>query len=416
MGIKLRQAIERSLAIILALLFVLPLVLTTIRRLPALTKLDRALDRAWLGEVQLNGVTTLASLLPARWGYIRHRDWQNSAAGVFNENFAGREALIRCTNELWFRIFDNTGNAALSVVVCEHDQLTEIGYVQEYFHGRITKEALEPWVRNLRRLQDLRRAAGQACVVVLTPGKLSIYPEIAPRCWRDSYDPRPRVHTVLTDLFREKGIIFVDAVDLVGRERWKNPPAPLFPKGGTHWNRRAALAAANAIQATFAQQGKPAGQIQIESSEVTDKPVGLLEAELVGVMNLMFPWRYPCESIRLRPAAKRRDQQMKMSVVSGSFGWELQRIFYESGDYQTVNLLWYYTLSKISAPPGLPFGMRAPAKPIDLDAELFAADCLLLEINEAVAVSPTHFLSVFVQEAIEHLEKKNAPAPAAASH
>ena len=109
-------------------------------------------------------------------------------------------------------------------------------------------------------------------VVLLTPGKPSTYPEDVPRAWRRRYDPRPRARDLLTELFRENGIVFVDGVDVIEQEKLKGPPAPLFPKGGSHWNERAGFLVANALQARLAEQNKPVEQIELlESIIVNDQ-------------------------------------------------------------------------------------------------------------------------------------------------
>ena len=203
MKTTLSRAIERTLALTLGVLFLLPLLLTTIRNLPINAKWARQLDRAWLGRVELAGVTSPTVEVPLTWRSISRGEFQERKALQFNESFAGRKALIRGTNELWFRLFRDTANASSRIAVGEDDVLFEKSYLCEYFLDRNNKSDLEPWVRKLRRLQDFCRSIDMGFVVMLTPGKPSTYPEDIPRAWRRWYDPRPRARVLLTELFRE---------------------------------------------------------------------------------------------------------------------------------------------------------------------------------------------------------------------
>jgi hypothetical protein len=399
---------ERTLAVTLALLFVTPLLLTVIRNLPIKAKLGCCLDLAWIGRHKLGGFTPPVPDVPLTWASLANAEFQKRKTLQFNENFAGRTALTRLTDELWFRLFHDTANASAIIAVGEHDTLFEKGYLHEYFLDRNNKAALEPWVKDLRRLQDFCRSIGMGFVIVLVPSKASIYPEETPLAWRRWYNPEPRVQVLLPELFRENGIVFVNGVELMAREKLKHPPAPLFPKGGSHWSRRGALVAANAIQAHFAEQNKPAEQIQSLESTVTNEPLGD-EQDLVHLMNLARPWKYPVERITLEPSTRSETDRMNLVIVGDSFTWALQRVFDESKQYSNISFWFYYKLYKTSITNGEPARIRETALPVDFSREVFAADCLLLVINEASAISPEHHLSAFIKDALAHLPDPAAP-------
>jgi hypothetical protein len=406
----LRRPGERNLVITLVLLFILPLALTTVRCLPHMPQVASAMDRLWLGSVHLGGVTVPPAYLPPTWNSVRHSHFQRYVAQQFNERFAGRELLVRCMGELWFRLFHETANPSSNVAIGEDDVLFEKNYLDEHFRSRNSKAGLAPWLSDLRQLQDFCRRMDMGFVLVLAPGKSSIYPEKAPRIWRRSSNPEPRAHDLLSELCREKEIVFVDGVDITLREKLKLPPVPLFPKGGTHWNRRAALAVANGVQAKLAEQSKSAASIGSLGSKVSDYPEGD-DKDILSLMNLAFPWRYPCETMEIERSTRPGSERMTMVIIGDSFTWELQRIFGESAQYSHVDSYFYYTLYKTWTPPGPPAGVRQPATPIDFHREIFAADCLVLELNEAVALNSTHFLAAFVRDALAHLPQPGTPDP-----
>ena len=410
--VRLRELTERTLAICLALLFVAPLLLTVIRNVPysskAGVKLSRWLDSQWIGKPRLYGVTIPAANVQLTLHSLANGEFQRQQARQFNEGFAGREALIHVTNELWFRLFHETGNSALDVVIGKHDVLFFRGYLDEYFLFRNDRSVLEPWVKELRRLQDFCRNIGMGFVVILTPSKVSIYPEDVPDAWRGQYDSRPRGRVVLKELFHDNGIAFVDAVDLVALEKFKRPPVPLFPKGAAHWNSRAALVAANAIQARLAEQGKAVWPIEVAERTISEKPEAE-EGDLLRLLNLIFPWRYPCERLTIKRRVTPPSAQLTMAAIGSSFTWELSRQLSTSGQFSDISVYFHYRLYKSREMGDHSETVRKPATPVDFSREIFAADCLLLELNESITPSPEHYLSAFIKDALAHLPDPAAP-------
>jgi SGNH hydrolase-like domain, acetyltransferase AlgX len=412
--LNLRRLTEQTLAATLALLFVMPLLLTVIRNLPLKSKtglkLSSWLDHHWIGEPHPTGVTNPDPEVQLTWHSLRTGEFQKQEALRFNKSFAGRELFIRYTNEIWFRLYHDTAIPSAHVIVGKHDSLFGKGYLLEHFFARIDRSTLEPWVKDLRRLQDFCRSIDMGFVVVVTPGKASIYPEDAPDAWQRGYDPRPRVHPLLTELFRENGIVFVDGVDLVAREKLKHPPVPLFPKGGIHWNPRATLVTSNAVLARLAEQGKPVRPIEIVGSTISNEPVGD-ECDVLQLMNLARRWKYPCERLTIK-RTETPPAHLNMTAVGGSFTWSLLQQFSASGQFSNINCYFYYKMYKAREIGEYSQRVRTPATPVDFGREIFAADCLLLEINEATAAASEHFLSVFLKDALAHLPDPAAPKPA----
>jgi hypothetical protein len=423
--LNLRLLGERTLVFALLLAWIGPLMLTGLRYLPHSPKLAWLLDSALIGKVNLSGVTEKHPDVPFGWKSLVTAEFQKEKARGFDEGVCGRELMIRATNELWFRLFHDTASSTSIVAVGKHDVLFEQTYLNEYFVARNSKAVLEPWIKQLRQLQDFCRRIGMGFAVVIAPGKPAVYPEHIPRDWQGRYDPRPRGPILVAELLREHEIEWIDGNELAQREKLKNPPAPLFPKGGIHWNRRTVFVTANEIQKRFFQQGKPAEQIQFNRSWVVDTPNGE-EADLVKLMNLLFPWRYPCERITINPNSRPADKRMTLAVVGDSFGWSLLRVLNESAQFSDIAFYYYYPQHKTRAGhgrrnvpgkhriyPSEQFEtVRTPAAPLDFSSEVFSADCLLLEITEAGVVSPEHHLSRFLRDALAHLPDSTQQRPA----
>ena len=403
---------NRTLTVVLLLLFLGPLVLTAVRYWPLHSNVSRFLDRAWIGRPALVGVTVPIPDAPLTWHSVRTGEFQKSFASRFNEKFAGREALIRLTGELWYRLFRRPANPSSTIIFGRNDSLFEKGYLDEYFVSRRSRADMEPMVRDLRRVQDACREHGMAFALVLSPTKATIHPEDIPRQWRRFYDPRPRMYHVITQLFRDYGIEYVDAVELLSQENQKNNyPAPLFPKGAMHWSRRGGFIAANGLQSVLARQHKFAEPIEITESTVKMKPEGE-EGDLAELLNTAHHWEFPIEKLKIKPSNRPRDQRMTAAMVADSFGWSLLHVLHDSEQFSEIGFFFHYRRSKTLAGEGGNWKrVRVPATPIDFPSEIWAADCLILEINEVTLIDRETHITGFLKDALVNLPAPNSPKP-----
>ena len=411
MTARLAKITERLLVGAIALAFFLPLPLAIVgnnknhfRKLPLLR-------HPWLSNRTLKGVTIAAPDVHFSWQALAAGDFQRSKAARFNEGFPGREALIRWTNEAWFRLFHETASPTSTILVGPNDRLFEKGYLHEYFLERTEKTALVPWVQDLRRLQDFCRQTGIGFIVLISPSKVAMSPDDTPEAWRRRHDPRPRAYVQLVELFRENEILFVDAPALLAAERAAHPPpAPFFPKGGIHWNSRAVSLVANTILTQLREQGQPGEPLIFLNSTLSDQPKGQ-DQDLVQLMNLARPLSYPCEELSFQRRDQTKAAQRTMAVIGGSFCVELIRLLSASGPFCEISHHFYYRLSKNRAVDGQLTPVRSLGAPQDFAREIFGADCLLLEINEAVVPQTDHHLAVFLRDALAHLPDPSAARP-----
>ena len=411
MTARLSKITESLLVGAIAIIFFLPLALAIESNNQKLFPRVPLLRHPWLGNRTLRGVTIVPPDVHFSWRALAAGDFQRSKAARFNEQFPGREMLIRWTNEAWFRIFHETASPTSTLLVAPNDVLFAKGYLHEYFLERTETRALVPWVRDLRRLQDFCRQAGTGFLVVISPSKVSMSPDETPAAWRRRYDPRPRGYVQLVQLFRENEILFVDAPALLAAERAAHPPpTPFFPKGGAHWNSRAVWLTVNAIHAQLRAQGQPVDPLVLLKSTISNQPEGQ-DKDLLDLMNLARPFSYPCEELSFRRTEKTNDTPRTMAVIGGSFCWELIRILSISGQFSEISNHFYYKVAKRRALDGIVSDVRSSGIPVDFGREIFGADCLLLEINEAVAPQADHHLVVFLRDALAHLPDPSAARP-----
>jgi hypothetical protein len=126
-------------------------------------------------------------------------------------------------------------------------------------------------------------------------------------------------------------------------------------------------------------------------------------------MNLAWPWTYPVEHISIKPTRRSKTNQLTMAVIGDSFCWNLLRILNESGQFSDITFFFHYRLYKSRIADPDPITVREPALPLDFDREIFAADCLLLELTDATLPSTGHPVSAFLKDALAHLPDPAAP-------
>lgn len=375
----------------------------------------------WLANASLGGVTNQRAPVAFSWESLASGAWTQSLTERFNEGFPGREWLIRWTGELHYRLFQLPATVTSPVVVGRDGSLFERIYLQERFLWR-EPQGLEGLVRDLARLQATCRRQGIAFLLVLTPNKATIYPASVPPQYERIVDPRPRGYTQLKRLLEREGVEVLDAVTLVERER-QRASAPLYPQGGTHWGAQASWATANAVLERLREQGLPVTPTTVEKSEVSDTP-GVDDLDVADLLNLASPRRFPVTRLKLREERVLERSRLSLVVVGDSFIWGLIDGLWPSGRFAEIDAYYYSRLYKkvfadraaadqrSEGPARVPAAWEA-SKPTawgPLDRDLFGADALVLEINEAMALHGRH-LKDFTRVALGALPAPGTPPP-----
>jgi len=389
---------ERVLMVVIILFLTVPLPFTLLSQWKPLKKSLR------MGH--LNGVQLEQTYTPFSWSALFHSKYQESVSRFFDNEFFGRAHLINIANELYFRLFKVSPMSSTFVFVGKKDTLYEYIYLSEYCLDRRRKSELEPLVRDIRKLQDACARRGMGFTVLITPSKASIYPELIPGDWARRQDPRPRAYEEFLPLLKEQGIHVVDghAIMVAGMDK---APAPIFPKGGIHWGAYGAWLTANALIAELQSQGKALQPVEYSGMRVSNNPKGE-DADLLQLMNLLIPWHYPVADFTVKQAAP-RNPRPGMVMVGGSFMWKLCGLLSESRQFSEIDCFYYYKLLKKTFVDGKSRVTAEPVQSINFDREIFAADNLVLEINESVIPSAPNHLINFTADALEHLPAEGSP-------
>jgi hypothetical protein len=389
---------------------------------------------AWLHERNLKIAGWQATERPVELTSrnVLNGTYQRGRALGFDREFIPRGVFIRLTCELYFRLFHTSplkfadelvraeartsARRGADVIVGREGWLYQGWYLQEYHLNRPSRSRVGSWVKKLQDLQQECQKRGIAFAFVVTPSKPSVYPEYIPPAWQARYDERPRSYDHLMDLLRRRKIPYVDGHALTMAAK-NGAPAPVFPKGGIHWGAYPAWVTSSALVETLRQQGKPLFPLQYENLRVRDVPMdanAATDADVYNLMNLAIPWRYPVTQVTIKRMPVKEDAKPTVALVGGSFARDLASQLSASGQFSEINHYFYYTFYKSTYFEGGWRVVASPVKSIDVERELFGADCLIVELNETLALYPRYMNLLFddTLEARSHLDSRpSEPKP-----
>ena len=248
-------------------------------------------------------------------------EYQLKQQDYFNKSIGFRGFFVRLYNQIYYSAF-NTARAK-DVVVGREDYLYEYNYIRAYL-GRdfIGKEKIREKVSKLKIVRDSLYAKGIDIVVILAPGKGSIYNEYIPA----KYNPQKKTITnyeVYRDELNKSDIHFLDLnkwfLDINDTSRY-----PLFPKTGIHWSKYGETIAADTILNYIASIRKiNMAKIVVDHIETPDT-VRSTDDDIEKGMNLLFDiedlkMAYPSFSI----VKDNNTTNPKVLTVADSYYWGL---------------------------------------------------------------------------------------------
>ncbi|MEA3477162.1 MAG: hypothetical protein U9R60_03215 [Bacteroidota bacterium] len=161
-------------------------------------------------------------------------DFQNAFEPYLEENVGFHNDLVRLHNQLDYSLYSKLN--AEGVVIGKDGQLYEKDYIRAYL-GRdfVGYQIIDRKARRLKFLQEhLKNEFDIDMVIILEPGKASIYPEYIP----DRFDVKNRTSTnyqAYIEKFEEYEVKYVNLnsyfMDIKHKLEY-----PVFTKNGIHWS------------------------------------------------------------------------------------------------------------------------------------------------------------------------------------
>jgi hypothetical protein len=397
---------------LIGLFLCLPLTLTIWSRQPDPPAL---LEWLWERNLTLVGVETKRPAVELSLPNVLKGHYQREYASGFDREFVPRGVFIRLTCELDFQLFRTCALKSAAITVGREGWLFHTDYLKEYCLLRPPRKLMENLVKDLHGLHQQCQDRGVAFAVVVTPSKAAIYPEYLPAAWQARYDQRRRCYGRFVSLLRSSGIPYVDGHQLTLAAK-TDAPAPVFPKGGTHWSAYAALITTAAAVEALRKQGKPLSPLRYERLQVLDVPMGTnpvprtSDADVYNLMNLAIPWHYPIAWPTIKRLPAKEGEKLTVALVGGSFSDSILQQLDASGQFAEINFYRYYNLVKWTFYSGEPRIAALPVTSVDVEREIFGADCLILEVNEEWLPSQ-HHLNLVCAEARAVADRPLEPKP-----
>ncbi len=399
MNPKLSHCIEKGLVLLLAAMFTLPVILGWVLLIPQVNV--RA--PRWLRNDSLSGETYTPQAVTPSWANVSSARYQEALAKNYGVRFAGREAIIRVVNELFMR---GLHTSSKEVLVGPDNVLIERRYGEEYCFRRGPDAYLRVLVNALRRMQDYCDSRGMPFVFVITPSKAAIYPEGLPMSWQKRRRPETRFYDLLLPLLQETHIRYVDGHRILADLK-PSAPLPLFPPGGTHWTDPAALAVANPLLELLASRGLNVQPIHDYTTQVSNDPEDQ-DADMAVLSNVVSAIHYPVATILPRSMRVPGRRRPNIVFVGGSFTMSIIRLLDASQQFAELEDYLYYTQSKWTGAWGEMHQLARPTPPLNFPADVFAADAMVMEINEEFLNSGEVSIQAFLDDALAVLPARGA--------
>jgi len=208
---------------------ILILVLLIMLVLPAIQK-----EHPFIKIRDLSGDFVLKQKPSFNWNDWFSGKFQITYDQYLEENIGFRNFLVRLINQLDYSIFKKTH--AEGVVVGKENQLFEYDYIRAYI-GRdfIGASIIDKKIKKIKFLQQyLKKETNTDLILVLEPGKASIYHELIPKRFLDTKRPNTNYDSFVAKA-REHNIRFIDFNNYFKLLK-ERVDYPLYPKYGIHWS------------------------------------------------------------------------------------------------------------------------------------------------------------------------------------
>ena len=181
---------------------------------------------------------SFAKVEPVKWDSLSYTSWldgsfQTALNKQVEAGIGFHASLVRLYNELRFLTFKKAG--AEGVIVGYEDELFEEDYLRaatgEFFVG---EEVWKSKAVQLKAVQDTLQKLGKYLLVVIEPGKGTLYADRYPSKY-SGFQPSMSNYTAMKDFFEAQGVHLIDFNSVF--LKWKDQtPYRLFPRTGTHWS------------------------------------------------------------------------------------------------------------------------------------------------------------------------------------
>ena len=325
----------------------------------------------------------------------------------FSENFGMRTLLIKINNQVYYTFFSKSFMLKSSLIIGKERVLYDKGYIDEYC-GLIpaySDEKLQQVVEKAAVLQQKLANRGIGFAFLITPSKVSMYPELVPETYMQQKKQHPRSYDKLLPLLKQSGINYVDGPTITLAEKRK-APAPLFGQGALHWN---IYAASFSVDHLIGVLEESTGQLlpHLVRNNVRVETTGRgTDIDLASVMNVLAtPIWFPVPVADIARVGDSPPQKTAL-FVGDSFTFDPINIMHAGRVFRQIDLYAYYSGRKeiyMTDPP------RKIVRPVNVEQikwneEIFNHDFVILSVNEVSLLGGGEYITAFVEDALKNLQ------------
>ena len=129
---------------------------------------------------------------------------------------------------------------------------------------------------------------------------------------------------------------------------------------------------------------------------------------MANLINMVYPLRYPVETVSVEPPATVPSHLPNMVIIGGSFVWKMLTMMGASRQFSEIEFYSYYKVAKHIMYGDQVIWIATPAPSLNFESDIFAADALVLEINEEY-IRNQRDLTEFLRDALAVLPDPSAP-------
>ena len=311
----------------------------------------------------------------------------------FLQNHGLWEPLVRIKNEIDFRLFRQlasqygTGHSFLAGT--DHSIFQSL-YLRDFNgHRNAQYRGVLKLARNLKKIQRFMNSRGKAVVVVISPNKLTMYPDLVPAQYRADHSRGVRVIDQFLQAAEQVELDIFHTTPFLQAEDTKDP-FPLFALPAAHWNSVATCAVANEIlRHAEKQSGNTYHAIDCSSVDVKPAPVGA-DHDLMDAINILSPELSYRPTPYVEPKRIERNGATEPDVlfVGTSFIWGMLDMFEQAQAYSHRDFYYYANTNHFwnadETDPKRRRGFHGVSyRQLRWEKNVFKKDILIFEANEA---------------------------------
>lgn len=310
----------------------------------------------------------------------RTGEFQQAADEYLSSKIGFKNRLIKLNNQLNYSLFNKTN--ANDVIIGKNEMLIPEVYIKSYYGlDAISNERIDDFTEKLIVIQDSLNKKNKLLVVMIAPGKVSVYPENVPDKYNRLYKRQENNYDKIKKASEGKGLQLFDMSVFLKQEKAKSKH-PVFPSKGLHWSGYSVAKVTDTLLKYLdAKTPYNIPTIQLKEGKTTKENYRFTDYDIGEAMNLL--WNVSNDNLYY-PIIEYKTKNKKKPTVLGVGDSFIQSFygFYPTFDssFSDQSQLWFY--NKIIDWPERIRQHQIKSSWLDLKTEIEKTDIVILEMSE----------------------------------